>query len=201
MLDPSQRSAKVLIPALQQLLAASKIKASEIGTVAVAVGPGSFTGLRIGITAAKTIAYATGAKLVATSTLDVLALQTEGGAGSRVWAALDAQRGDLFVACYAANDWKALGESDLTQLLAGDTWLAKLETGDTVIGPIVDRFADRLPPGIAMAKATQCQPQARTVAKLGLELAERGQLSDPFQLVPRYHRLSAAEEKARAKQR
>jgi tRNA threonylcarbamoyladenosine biosynthesis protein TsaB len=196
-LDPAERTAKVLIPTIHRLLRSAEAKPSDLAAVAVTVGPGSFTGLRIGITAAKTIAFATGAKLVGTSTLDVLAVQAGPLAGGRIWAVIDAQRGDVFAGCYTPEDRTTIGEADRTQLLAGESWVANLATGDCIVGPVAERYADRLPTGIHLAGPQQCLPRARTVATLGYELIGRGFDADPFRLVPRYHRMSAAEEKAR----
>lgn len=198
-LDPANRTARALIPHIERLLTEAKIGAADLGAVVVAVGPGSFTGLRIGITAAKTIAYATGANLVGVNTLDVLARQAGNVASGRVWAALDAQRGDVFAAWYNETHRQLLGETDRTQLLAGEAWLQDLGSGDLVIGPVVQHYGDHLPDGVRTASAEICTPRPSAVADLGFELLERGQTADPFQLVPQYHRLSAAEEKARSK--
>lgn len=198
MLPATERVAVALVPAAKQLLAAFGVSPAELAAVAVASGPGSFTGLRIGITAAKTLAYATGARLVGVNTLDALATQVDLPSEGRVWAVLDAQRGDVFTASYDQLVLQELGQADRTQLLSGAEWLDQLQPGDVVIGPVVAKYADRLPEGVVVAASGQCQPQSRSVGQLGLSLLERGITSDPFQLVPHYHRLSAAEEKARA---
>ncbi len=198
-IDPADRTARVLIPAIRALLSTVGAAPTELAAIAVATGPGSFTGLRIGVTAAKTLAYATCAKLVGVNTLDLLAGQAILAEEGRVWAVLDAQRGDLFTAYYTAADLATLGELDRTRLIEAENWLAKLKPGDTVIGPVSGRYADQFPPGIRVADAERSTPRAATVAKLGFKLLDQGQFADPFQLVPQYHRLSAAEEKARNK--
>jgi tRNA threonylcarbamoyladenosine biosynthesis protein TsaB len=73
----------------------------EIDRVGVGVGPGTFTGLRIGVATARSLAQATGAQLVGVSTLDALARAT--GDGRPVLAVLDARRGEAFVAAYEAG--------------------------------------------------------------------------------------------------
>lgn len=198
-LTPAEdRVAQSLLPTIHQLLQTAKMAARDLLAIAVASGPGSFTGLRIGVTAAKTLAFATGAKLIAVNTLDALATQATEATGEPIWAALDAQRGDVFAAVYGRSDLAQLGQSDPTQLLSGDQWLQQLMPGSLVVGPVVARYRERLPAGVLVAPEPLCQPMASAVGQLGFDMLARGLTCDPFQLVPRYHRQSAAEEKAAA---
>lgn len=192
-----QRSAKLLVPTLQDLLKTVGTTPSEVATVAVAAGPGSFTGLRVGVTTAKTFAYASGCKLVAVNTLDVLAHQAFDAHASapRVWAVLDAQREQFFAACYDSP--AAIGVEDRTELLALEAWLARLEAGDLVVGPVATKYADALPASVSIANPDANIPRARSVGQLAAKKLAAGETCDPFALVPEYHRLSAAEEKAR----
>ena len=73
MLDRTQRSAQSLAPAMQRLLIEVGWQPSNVQLVAVSIGPGSFTGLRVGVTAAKVFAYAAGAEVLGISTLDAIA--------------------------------------------------------------------------------------------------------------------------------
>src|SRR5688572_11693336 len=101
-LGGEHRTAQSLAPALSDLLAEVNWPPATIGMVAVAVGPGSFTGLRIGVTTAKAFAYAVGAEIIGVNTLDVLASQT-GQSPSPLWAIMDAQRQELFVAKFETS--------------------------------------------------------------------------------------------------
>lgn len=194
-LPEGERTAKALIPAIRDLLATADVRPADLAAIAVTIGPGSFTGLRIGVTAAKTMAYAAGTAIVGVSTLDLLASQAGCPASGRVWAIVDAQRGDLFAGLYNAADWSELGNADRTQLMAGDQWLGRLAADDLVIGPAVERYCEQLPAGVRVACAEATKPTARALLQLGGELADRKLTSNPFELVPRYHRASAAEEK------
>ena len=69
LLSGDERTAQVLAPAIQQLLAAADWSPKSVELVAVTVGPGSFTGLRIGVTTAKAFAYAIGAEVLGVNTL------------------------------------------------------------------------------------------------------------------------------------
>ncbi len=70
--------------------------------VAVAVGPGSFTGLRVGVTTVKLFAYAVGAEVLGINTLEVIAAQAPDEIGD-VWAVLDALRGEIIAAYFCAG--------------------------------------------------------------------------------------------------
>src|SRR5439155_13039127 len=72
-LDEARRHARDLVPALEALLAGQYWRPNDVNAVVVSQGPGSYTGLRVGIMSAKTFAYATGAKLFAASTFEAAA--------------------------------------------------------------------------------------------------------------------------------
>lgn len=200
-LPPEQRSAQSLLPSIKSLLEQADWKAADLDLIAVTTGPGSFTGLRIGVTAAKTLAYATGAELVEVHTLAAMALGVS-NRWKRLWTVIDAQRRELFVAKFCANDG---GEQTLsseipeTRILAVENWLEELKPEDWVCGPPLKNFADQIPAGVKVADQACWQPTAEQVGQLGIAAYKTGQAVDAIQLVPRYYRKSAAEEKADAK--
>ncbi|MDB5335677.1 MAG: gcp 2, partial [Planctomycetaceae bacterium] len=95
-LDAQRRHAQTLVPEIQSLLQAYNRKSAECELIAVSTGPGSFTGLRVGITCAKTMAYATGAKVAAVPTFPCLAAGCSDDV-DRVQVIMNAQRQELFV--------------------------------------------------------------------------------------------------------
>jgi tRNA threonylcarbamoyladenosine biosynthesis protein TsaB len=155
--------------------------------VAVTSGPGSFTGLRVGITTAKTFAYAVGAEVLGVNTLEVLAHQAPPEA-TAVKAVLDAQRQDL----YAASFPQAVTDM---QIVAIDAWLASLAPGETVIGPILARLRPRIPDYVHIAPESTWFPIASTVGQVAWRNYMAGERGDLWQLVPVYLRRSAAEER------
>ena len=193
-LPATERSARGLAPAVREAVRLAGWKPNDINVVAVTVGPGSFTGLRIGVTTAKTLAYAWKTDLVAVDTLDVLARQAP-PTGDLLHAVLDAHRQELFAADFrrdAAGGWVRNGES---RLITVETWLAALRPGDAVIGPVLGRLSARLPDSIVVASPEVCEPHAGTVAELAAEAYAAGRRDDVWQIVPWYGRLAAAEEK------
>lgn len=115
-----------LLPLAAELLDRAGLRWSEIDRIAVGVGPGTFTGLRVGLASAHGLALSCAAELVGVSSLRALALNAR--EQSRVLAAIDARRGELFVAGYRRGMEsivpRVLAPSAVSELLAGDDWLA-----------------------------------------------------------------------------
>ena len=198
-LPHGKRSAQVLAPTLDQLLQNVGWSIDEIDAVAVTTGPGSFTGIRIGVTTAKTLAYAAGAGCVPINTLAVLAAQAREQQPSwpRGWAVLDAQRRQLFAAAFSTNT--PADQPVDASIVEVDDWLAQLKPGDGVVGPVLQRLRDRLPHAVELSPEPTWRPKAATVANLALADCEAGRMVSPFELAPSYYRLSAAEEKLQQK--
>jgi tRNA threonylcarbamoyladenosine biosynthesis protein TsaB len=148
--SPGERPghANQLLPLAERALASVGATFADVTRIGAGVGPGTFTGLRIGVATARALAQATGAELAAVSTLDALAEPAATG-GRRVLAVLDARRGEAFAAAYVGGERVAgpvaIVPEELTafaEQAAGEAapsrWLA---VGDGAI-----RFRDRLVP-------------------------------------------------------
>jgi tRNA threonylcarbamoyladenosine biosynthesis protein TsaB len=190
-LGDDRRSAQSLAPAIDRLLAEVGWSPGELELVAVTDGPGSFTGLRIGVTTAKALAYAAGAQVMGVNTLEVIARQA-GPLTGPLWTVVDAQRGELFAARFlpSAGD----GEPVEVQVIDGQQWLAGLKESDAVSGPGLARLAGAVGPGVIVVERRLWPPTAATVGQLGYEQFQAGRRDDVFQLAPRYYRRAAAEE-------
>jgi tRNA threonylcarbamoyladenosine biosynthesis protein TsaB len=192
--ETGRRHARTLISELDELLKSLAIAPRAVEHVAVSIGPGSFTGLRVGIVAAKTWGFVTGAKLTAVGTFDALAaaLPTD---SATAWIIDDALRGEVFVQKFLSQEgrWRAADEPRIAAL---DSWLAETASGDIVSGPATSKWPDDIANAKLVAAPAESQrPTAAMIAKCGLETARRGEFTDPFALVPLYIRRSAAEEK------
>ena len=196
-LNPAERSAKGLAPGIQQLLQKAGWRPDEIELVAVAVGPGSFTGLRVGVTTAKTFAYAVGAAVLGVNTLEVIAAQSADAAhGNLIAAAIDAQRGDVYAATFRMASELNPETVEGMAIRRADAWVAGLAKGTLVTGPALEKHLPQFPPETATASRELWFPQASTVGRLAAAKYAAGQRDDVWRLAPLYLRPSAAEEKA-----
>jgi tRNA threonylcarbamoyladenosine biosynthesis protein TsaB len=200
-LATDRRSAQTLAPAIQDLLAGCGLAPKQINLVATTIGPGSFTGLRVGVTTAKTWAYAVGCDVIGLDTLDVVAEQAAElrvqHSGGELHAVMDAQRQELYLARYVGQAASlSLCRSEPNRIVPAAQWLSSLTPGTVVTGPGLRRITDRLPAGVIAAEATVYEPQAVTVGRMALAEHRRGRRDDLWKLAPAYLRPSAAEEKA-----
>jgi tRNA threonylcarbamoyladenosine biosynthesis protein TsaB len=193
-LEQKQRSAQSLAPALKNLLEKLGWRAADLNLVAVTIGPGSFTGLRVGLTAAKTLAYVAGADILGVDTLHTIALAAPPEVDA-IAVAVDAQRGDVVAGLFrrGADGW--FDSVGAETLLSADEWLAGLPTGIAVTGPILAKHLDRLPPGVQTLASACWRPTAVNAGRLAIRLHAAGRRDDLWSLAPRYSRPSAAEEK------
>lgn len=194
-------SSRYLIPTIEQVVAQAKLRLSQIDCIAVTIGPGSFSGLRVACTAAKTYAYVLNLPIVAINTLEVIAVQAAASVQTtrpkRIVATADAQRRQLFVQPFIPRgDSHWTQESDLT-LVAYDQFSDRLACGDLITGPglnLIDTCA--IPPTIQIADAETFFPTARMTGLIGFDYLNRQHVTDCWRLQPKYGRMSAAEEKA-----
>jgi len=98
---------ETLLPAVQRLLSAASTSLHDIDAFAVGIGPGSFTGVRIGVATVKGLALAEGKPIVGVTSLRVLARGLSGGAGLRV-PVVDAHKGEVYCAAYEIAEDGAL---------------------------------------------------------------------------------------------
>lgn len=186
-----------LMPMVSDLLENARLTLDEIDVVAVAAGPGSFTGVRIGVAAAKGLAWP-GDKLCAPcSTLESMAWQCAHMDGE-ICAVMDARRNQVYNARFLGDgdglrrlsEDRAIGVEQLTeevkksgnpQILVGDGAALCYNAFEAAGIPV--RLA---PPHLI-------RQTAWGVARAGLELARKGALVPAGQVTPQYHRLSQAE--------
>jgi len=191
-LDRSRRTARALAPGIRDLLKQHGWPPADVELVAVTCGPGSFTGLRLGVTTAKTFAYAVDAEVLGVNTLAAIAERAPAGDAPLV-VALDAGRGEVFTATFGA------GEGEETRIVPVNRWLAELPAPARVSGPALETLADRLPSGVTAVPREVWQPSAAATAALAARHYQSGRRETIWELSPQYYRPSAAEEKRMAK--
>ncbi|MFG0335609.1 MAG: tRNA (adenosine(37)-N6)-threonylcarbamoyltransferase complex dimerization subunit type 1 TsaB [Maioricimonas sp. JB049] len=189
-----RRHARTLVAELKALFDDVNLPPHACETVAVSIGPGSFTGLRVGVVCAKTFAYATGCTLVAVDTHLAIAAASPEDA-REVAVITDALRDEVYAGLYQRNadgSWSTLQQ---VERLPFASWVEALPETAAVSGPGLSTYGDDLA-GRTLLPQDVWTPQARWIALLGEQLAGDGHSDDLVQLVPKYLRKSAAEEKA-----
>lgn len=193
-----------LMPMLEDMLNNSGITLKEIDLIAVAAGPGSFTGLRIGVSAAKGLAWPLGKPCAGVSTLEAMAWQMTGMNGV-VCASMDARRQQVYNALFDLQDGKPVRLTPDRAISLEDlsAELAKIEKKQILVGDgaqlCYNVFQSKGYP-VQMPPAHLQFQSAWGVARSALEQARAGQLTDAAGLIPNYHRLSQAERERLAKQ-
>ena len=205
--------AELLVPAIQEVCAVSGCLVSEIDVIGVDVGPGLFTGLRVGVATAKALSQGLGVGVVAVSSLDVLAAAAAERSGQsghttaeRVVSVVDARRGEVFAAAYRF-DRSAAGEEPVDPASVRDDrlqpispealvdWLVDLaeEAGEVrVVGDGAARYRPLLAvhPGLNLAWVDEFSaPPPLALARLSLRRLARGVAPlSAAEVVPDYRR-------------
>jgi tRNA threonylcarbamoyladenosine biosynthesis protein TsaB len=184
-----------LMSTVDRVLMDTGIPMSQFDGFAVAIGPGSFTGLRIGLSTVKGLALATGKPVAAVPTLRALAWNMP-FTSHPVCPMLDARKNEVYAALYTV-DGSALKQT-MPEAVIPLARLGDLITGRTVFtgeashhyrAEIEKLFGDRA----LFAPRSAVLPSAASVAEIGLEMIRSGRYSDPDSLTPMYIRRSEAE--------
>jgi tRNA threonylcarbamoyladenosine biosynthesis protein TsaB len=196
-LDEARRHARDLAPAVAELLAGQGWRPRDVHGVIVSRGPGSYTGLRVGIMSAKTLAYATDCILLAVETFAAVALQAPEDM-LRLDVLADAQQEKVYVQRFARSS-PAAAFVPLAPLAIRPVaeWLDRLDSDVWVSGPGLHGHEGRISGRARLLEPAQWDPRPDSVLRLGLARYERGERDDPWALEPIYLRPSAAEEKWR----
>jgi tRNA threonylcarbamoyladenosine biosynthesis protein TsaB len=198
-----RRHAQSLVAEIGELLRTHGYSPQAVAAVAVSRGPGSFTGLRVGMVCAKTFAYATGCRFVAIDTFAAIAENVPQDI-PQVDIIEDAQRDDLFVGKYRRNtssEWRLVGQIEIVSV---ESFVNSRVDSDVIIGPGTRKVDFTQSPAKWSTDALLARPKASSVAMLGLRRLQSDQPlvteddTDFWKASPFYLRMSAAEEKRAA---
>jgi tRNA threonylcarbamoyladenosine biosynthesis protein TsaB len=191
--DVGRRHSVELLPRLRWLLETHGRAWREVSAVGVATGPGSFNGLRVAVTTAKMLALSLGIPVFGVPTLDVIAWGAADVAGP-VWATMDAGRGQLYAAAYAAptesaRAWRPLDEY---MIVTPAELGARVAAGSVVCGEWQAETERALRAALdprARIRSPLAGRRAAWLAELALaRAAETGAADDPAALEPLYLR-------------
>ena len=194
-----------LMPTLVATVESAGWSLNKVDLVVVATGPGPFTGLRVGVTTAKALAWTNGCSLVGISTASCLATQAVAECGScdQVEVIFDAGRGELYVATASQPIDNLIWQISEGTVRKPAEWRKTLAPGSLVTGPglamqhdVIHELNDN-PGTLKLPPAPAWQPYVRTLLCIGLAAVEKGITSPPAELAPTYLRASYAEDRSR----
>ena len=182
-----QRHAEMLVPAIEFTCRAAKVELSELGALAVDIGPGLFTGLRVGVATAKTMAQALRVPMIGVSSLDLLAFRVRFTTKTIV-VALDARRGEVFHAWYRPSPG---GVQRVTEARVGSpqevaSELQAVSEDVLLVGDGALRYADHFA-GIGRVELADqgfAHPSAASLVRLAHAKALREDFVSPAEVRP-----------------
>jgi tRNA threonylcarbamoyladenosine biosynthesis protein TsaB len=195
-LDEVRRHARDLAPTVAELLRERGWRPRDLHAVFVSRGPGSYTGLRVGIMSAKALAYATGCALLAIDTFAAIARQAPAEV-IRLDVIADAQQEKVYVQRFERRPGADLVPASALVIVPLAPWLAGLDPSTRVSGPGLRVYRNRLPAEVQPVAEEAWEPQAESLLHLGLSRYRAGEKDDVWSVEPLYLRPSAAEEKWR----
>ncbi|WP_181350535.1 tRNA (adenosine(37)-N6)-threonylcarbamoyltransferase complex dimerization subunit type 1 TsaB [Thalassobacillus sp. CUG 92003] len=182
-----------LMPAIQQLMASTETTPEELDRIAVAVGPGSFTGVRIGLSTAKTMAWSLDIPVVGISSLEAVAFQGQYFSG-QVCPFFDARRGLVYTSLYDGSGNRIKDEANVLM----NDWLLELKATETRtlflsqdLQVHEEQITSIMGDLAVIPEASYHQPRP---ASMGLA-AIRREPTPVHRLVPNYLRMAEAEAK------
>ena len=191
-----RRHAEILTPAIEFTFAQANIDLSEVSVVAVDIGPGLFTGLRVGVATAKAMAQALRVPMIGLSSLDLLAFPVR-WTPRLITAAVDARRGELYTAFYRQVPGGVQRLSEYRVCTPDDLASELLARGEDslLVGDGALRYASTFAsvPQVELASQSHACPSAAALVELAHPRALREEFVQPWELAPLYLRRSDAE--------
>lgn len=196
--DYLKTHSQTLLPMIDEILKMTDTDKSDLDAIAVSEGPGSFTGLRIGVATVKGLAAALNKPVIAVPTLEMLAANFL-GSGELICPMMDARRNQVYTAAYRCEGEELLPlvvqkACTLDEILAE---LNGLNQPVVLLGDGVDAYKVQIQAGLTVdyrfALLHQNRQRAGSLATLALRKAQAGNMIPGAELVPEYLRLSQAE--------
>ncbi|MBP7056229.1 MAG: tRNA (adenosine(37)-N6)-threonylcarbamoyltransferase complex dimerization subunit type 1 TsaB [Candidatus Omnitrophica bacterium] len=172
----------LLVPTIKTVMARGRVRLRDLDGFCISIGPGSFTGLRIGVTTVKGLSYVYGKPVAEVPTLDVIAYNAIHHKGF-ICPVLDARKGKVY-ACIYSSDGRSLKRVSKYLLITLDELALKLKKYNSAI--LMGDMAGRLGPVDKPFFGGDWHPRAEIVARLGLELFKNGKTVGSSELEPMY---------------
>lgn len=190
----------LLVPTIKKALAKAKKRMKDVNLFAVGIGPGSFTGLRVGVTTVRALSIALDKPIIGIPTMDAIAYNgcqyfvkeakiRDSGSCPQICPVLDAKKSQVYACIYSAYGDKLIRKSDY--LLEPVERLIKRLSGSVLfLGDGIAIYKDKLSAkNLLKAEFIDGKkwfPKASVIAKMGLESFRNGSADDPYDLEPMY---------------
>ena len=196
-IDNGNTQSELLLPMAESILKSTGLSFSDIDVLAAAVGPGSFTGVRIGVSVVKGLAFGKGTPTVAVSSLEALAENARGLSGIIV-AAMDARRNQVYYAIFSSKDGELTRQTDDGAISVDELISELLKYRDESIYVVGDGYAllHRASAGkltLAVTPDELILQNAISVCKIAKRKYEMGEYTSDLEISPKYLRLPQAE--------
>lgn len=179
-----------LAPLIERVMAEAGWGWQDLSGLVLSIGPGSFTGLRVGVTMVKTLAWALQKPVVPVSTLEVIAQNFQGAEGPEVRLFLDARKGKVYTARFRPAAEGFLQRTAADRLTLPEEALRDLPEGTWLVGDGLRRYGElvrALGGGkVRMSEPATWIPRADWLCRLGSRVYASGRLDDARRLVPQY---------------
>ncbi len=189
LVDGQGPASSMLTDLIEGGLQKAGLKMEELDGFAISIGPGSFTGLRIGVMTVKALAWALKKPVLPVSSLEVIAHNAADGSKD-VWVLLDACKGNVYSAVFSPAGGGALRRTGPDELLSPDEALKKVQGPVRVIGAGIKKYGHKLAElGAGWAETVppeQWIPRADVVARIAAAAWPQGRVDDAHTLVPQY---------------
>ena len=190
-LPAGEPHSRLLMPEIDRMFSQAGISICDVDLIAVGLGPGSFTGLRIGMAAAKGLALAANKPLVGVGTLDTLARSFHGAHDGSICVVIDARKNQLYAAFFAATP-QGHERIDKERTYTTDRLIESVNGPTLFLGPGLERcgkeLSERLDARFIRGPKELDTPQAAVTAELAFEQFAQGVETDPALILPRYIR-------------
>ena len=188
-LNVTQAHSSRLMPAIDQVLKWGNLSVHELDACAVGIGPGSFTGVRIGVGTAKSLCYAIKKPIIGVSTLEAIAYNLHYTKGL-ICPILDARRDEVYGAIFHGGAVLERRSEDLC--LSIEVLLTRLENSPVFVGDGLSRYAgavrEKFGADVIFAAPTFNVPRGTNIARIGRQRLLCGESDDCFGLIPNYIR-------------
>jgi tRNA threonylcarbamoyladenosine biosynthesis protein TsaB len=187
-----------LLPSIHHMVSLADVRMADIDLFACTVGPGSFTGLRIGVSTIKGFALATGKPVAGVSALEALACNVT-TVSMLICPMLDAKKNQVYAALFKADRQNGIARIGEEAAVEVDKFLSLIQGDCIFVGDgaaaYQDAIKNALPGHAYFASPIHQSIRASAVGLLGMRKFAAGDTLDPFHFMPRYLRLSEAEVK------